>query len=1137
MIVKDVNGVMHDLSTGQVLGREEGAATERQARAPGGPELPSNAFDKLNQLTWGIQTAMFSLPDAAQRAIGKQLGMGEDEVFQFSRLFNKTLPEKLGGKTERAPQNVGERFARALGEGGGAGLPFTGYIAAVAAARPLISAAAPAKGILKGIADDAIKFAQKNPTTAVALDVAFGAGYEGLRQAVKESVDDSDPNKKLYEELLPAAAFMGVPAALSVMPSVRAAKWAAGKVNSPVALGDIQKDVYGTLPNPYKWPLINLYTKNVLNKAEKKLIDAFGPIKDSPESKQALAALEQTLSDPRIAQAGFKFNLVEQTMDPAMVAQHRENLSRLDPKAAKSYIERENENILAFENLFKNMSPEARVPVQEAFRAAQADRQKFFDDLLLSKKELTDGELAELSQRLGPQNIDQLNNELRGVLMADMEADFGMRQKILSRMGMKRATNPDGTLADTRFRDGPNAGKSLPQYPAFNIEDAARSLVNKYYPARATKTLGGPVPEPIRILAGMVKATDQKRKEALNVALDSVIKQRVDEQLGNRDIPADAYAKLLENVRLLVEPSSAKSKKLMDDALREINLLKSSKFNVEVGKNEIPVATGIYGKPIYINPEQVRLDSQLIAHNTSSIDLNLPEALDLLAAAQRARHDAVNSFNSSQMEGRGVRISDAQLLLDRGNAGFKDVENLVLSSIPKASQQYDTMKMVLDDYNAGFEQRLPLLLTSKRAGGRDFLLPNEDLMKTAFKTAENLRQLKITLGNNPQTASIIERGAIDWLRSKNVLTPEGLVDPKKIRQVLDKNKNIVEALPANVQMKLQDEVKFADDYVRRLGELDNRRVAATDSELDKLLAKATRPGADPAQTLALAMRDPATMQTLVRGVEKDPEMLAALRRAVFDIAQGASEKGGSLKSFIDTNEKAMKVLFKNVNHLEDLKKLAEIQRRVYAFADVTGAMPLFESTDAALKRYLGFGIQFGTTTLREAATGRINPTTGALALGLRMAGSLEKDVYARMMTRALEDEKAAKAFTNIGSKAEAERAAAELQKIGITMSQYMGDVARGGLMQEATQATLEGRQSPIGDMKNLPVVSKASAQQMLRSMPPAPPTRGTDFSPRIPMGAPSQPGSSQLMYPTMFPNDPISGLLLQRQAQMQGQQR
>jgi len=575
MIVKDVNGVMHDLSTGQVLGREEGAPTERQPRAPGAPEIPSNAFDKLNQLTWGIQTAMFSLPDAAQRAIGKQLGMGEDEVFQFTRLFNKSLPEKLGGRTERAPQNIEERFARALGEGAGGGLPFTGYIAAVAAARPLISAAAPAKGILKGIADDAIKFAQKNPRAAVALDVAFGAGYEGLRQAVKESVDDSDPNKKLYEELLPAAAFMGIPAAVSVMPSVRAAKWAAKKVGGGPDLGEVQKDVYETLPDPYKWPLVNLYTKSVMTKAEEKLTKAFGTL-ETPEVKQALAALRQTLEDPRIAQAGFKFNTVEASMDPAMLAKQRENLSRLDPESAASHIERENKNILAFQNLFEKMSPEARVPVQEAFRAAQADRQKFFDDLILSKKDLTEGELAELSQRLGPQNIDQLNNELRGVLMADMEADFGMRQKILSKLGRKRAVNPDGTLADTRFREGPDAGKTLPEYPAYDIEQAARDLVAKYTPARATGAKGGPMPEPIKMLQSMVQNTDKARQEALKQATESLINQRVNEQLSGYPLDEALREQTVANVRALITPSGTKGRKAADELARQMTLQKAA---------------------------------------------------------------------------------------------------------------------------------------------------------------------------------------------------------------------------------------------------------------------------------------------------------------------------------------------------------------------------------------------------------------------------------------------------------------------------------------------------------------------------------------------------------------------------------
>jgi hypothetical protein len=460
--------------------------------------------------------------------------------------------------------------------------------------------------------------------------------------------------------------------------------------------------------------------------------------------------------------------------------------------------------------------------------------------------------------------------------------------------------------------------------------------------------------------------------------------------------------------------------------------------------------------------------------------------------------------------------------------------------VPRIKQEYEGMKMVLDDYAAAYEKNLPLLLTQKTRGGDEFLLPNERLLQTAFSSADNLKQLQLAVSGSPQATSIMERGTIDWLRSKNVVGADGLVDPKKIRQVLDKNKNIVEALPANLQMKLQDEVKLADDFVARLGEIDARRVGAKDQELDSLLAKATRPGADPSQTLQTALRDPATMQTLVRGIEKDPEMLAALRRSVFDVATGGAQKGGALKSFIDNNESALKILFKNTAHLDDLKTLADLQRRVNAFADVTGQIPAFESTDQAMKRLFGAGIQFLTTTAREAAVGRINPSTGALAVMLRMAGGLENQIYQRIFTRALEDAEFAKRITHVGTPAEAKKLAAELEKIGIPQSAYVPNIKRMAV-QTAAQAAMGDQPEVIGNLGNLPVVPGTSAQKMLKAMPPAPPTRGTNFNPRLPTAPAVQPGGGAgnipLMYPTMFPNDPISGLLQQRQAQIQGQQR
>jgi len=82
-----------------------------------------------------------------------------------------------------------------------------------------------------------------------------------------------------------------------------------------------------------------------------------------------------------------------------------------------------------------------------------------------------------------------------------------------------------------------------------------------------------------------------------------------------------------------------------------------------------------------------------------------------------------------------------------------------------------------------------------------------------------------------------------------------------------------------------------------------------------------------------------------------------------------------------------------------------------------------------------------------------------------------------------------------------------------------------------------GEQKPIAGMEGQPVVSRGTASQMLRQLPPAPPTTGVQFNPRMQTKPQVTQGSGAgqipLMYPAMFPNDPISALLQQRQAMMQ----
>jgi hypothetical protein len=479
---------------------------------------------------------------------------------------------------------------------------------------------------------------------------------------------------------------------------------------------------------------------------------------------------------------------------------------------------------------------------------------------------------------------------------------------------------------------------------------------------------------------------------------------------------------------------------------------------------------------------------------------------------------------------------------------YNDIELLVKENVPKISKNYDELNTVLSDYRDVYQRNLPLLTTQKTKGGLEFALPNEALLQKAFQNADNLKQLQLTLQNTPQAESLLMRGTVDWLRTKGAVNKDGLVDPKQIRSILDKNQNIVNALPANVRAKVQDEVALADAYVARLGELDQRMVTAKNAELDTLLSKAARTDADPRQTLTKALTDPAMMRTLVNGMGKDPEMLAALRRSVWDVATEGAQSGGALKGFLDTNQKSLKVLYGDTQHLKDLNTLADLQRRVNAFADVTGQIPLFESIDQNLKRVMGFGVQFMTTTAREAMVGRISPETGALALLLRMTASAENQLYQRIFTKALEDPAFAQAITHVGTPAQGAKAAAQLEGIGANMSQIFNEplktaapgIAQRIIRQELPQEQLQGRQAEIGDMKSLADVSReTSAKQMLKAFPPAPVTRGYDFNPRVSTTPPAGTGGMgqvQLMYPSMFPNDPISGLLQQRQAMVQGGQ-
>ena len=1199
-------GEQVDFLTGQVIGEPAPAQAlgpRATATAPT-QDVPTEGLDRLkgltNQFSWGFNSALFSLPDTAQRVIGKAIGMKDDEVFQFTKLFNRG---------ENAPRNTEERFSRAVASGIGSQLPFTGILAGVASMKPMTQLIQPGAGVVKGLANDAIKFAQQRPGLAAATDIAFGAAYDAVKQAVEEEVDPENPYKNIYKEVIPMAAFMGLPMALNVSPLFNAAKKAAGaatageaKINARLGEG-ADKEILAQMPGFYQMPVIRMIPKMLMGRAEKRLESVFGPITNNVDAQESLNMLKGLLNDPRLAQAGLvtpeggsTFNIAEQTMYGPLLGAAAQQYGKMSPSQIDELRKHVGTNIKGYRSLMDLFAPQSQQPVSEALGALQQQRQSLFESLLRQKQELTDAEIADISARLGPQNMENVNKELRNVLMAQMEMSNLSRENQLQRMGFMEGVSDEGLIGRTR----PEGASAL---PTWDVEKPVLDLVNKYLIPRKEMPFGDTAaPEPIRKLADFVKTQQERREELYNETLEQLIQSSVMEQIrksptaekirgmrfsASKEISPGTGA---ENVTQAYREKVAGVKRELnladpaDEIVHMLTLELRKNSGIKLTKEEQKflnrqdlqtllgtMKTDDKGNALLrlgnskddllsFNTKSIMDDARQVADANSKIDLNMPEAMQILNSAIKYRNSQISGYNAAMGQG-AVRVTDAQRRLDKGEAVFNDVVNMLTTSIPKFQKEYPALKSIIDDYQDVYAKTYPLLFSAKKKGGREMVITdNEELMSKAFSSPDNMRTLRAAILQAPEAEEFIMKGAIDWLRSKpQVIARDGTLDPAKVQKVLDQNQGIISELPANVRQKLTDELQLSKDYQARMAELDRRETALKDAKLDGFLAQAAAPDADPKQFLAGALSNPATMRMLVDKVGNDPDRLAAMRRAVYDIAVEGGTQGGALSSFINKNEKALQVLFKDSQHLNDLKALADLQRRVYAFADVTGQIPSFDSMDNQLKNLFGFGVQYLTTTAREAAVGRINPSTGALALMLRIVGSAENTLYERMFTKAMEDKQFAHAITHVGNPEQANRAAQQLSGIGIGVKDILknvfGSTSNAGRIarSEVTEQSEKGR----GPLPEAPRGTTARAM-LQRALPPAVPVRGTQYlvptPPQFGQAVPGMPPSvrsvptappgggaggaggspsAQQMYQALFPRDPLSQMLQARQLQQQ----
>ena len=1194
-ITEDAQGRRFDLfgPTGTTpIGKTEGAPVTRDPRAKGPEEEVNDPVSGLvKQASWGFSTALFALPDLAVKGIGKALGMDDKNVMTLGKLFTRA-----SGQTDAAPRNEQERYARAVGEGIGGGLFPTGVLSFVARSKLYSPIAKTIQGermpspagtsAFKQIAYDTLDFIKKNPKQAFAMDAAFGAAHETLRQAVEENMSDDDPERKaFFKDFMPTAALIGVPLAISTLsPTAIAYRFGKKKMGDlDASLGDLEKDALKDLDS-----IIPFAPKIFAARAGQKLRENLGASADSPEGQASSAMLQQILSDyPTLAAAGYKANIAETFMDPALSDRVKKVIQALpaDSPAQQLLKNQLRTNDAALASTFDSLTPQANMELQTALSQVQQQRQQLFDSLAANRTDVTQDELTRLSMFYGPLNPDKLNGELRGMLQAQMELDVNMRKNIMRRLGLGQGTDKDGLPLPVRDEKGQSI------FPASNVEQPAEELLGYYdtlLKGRTTmatemrKFITGS--EPLNTLRKNVRAKTEAREKMEETSIDEILDNQINRQLMESKTGQQIEQLLKARTNPKLEPFQLTTIDnqiaLKTDILNDQRKFAKTVFDLQTGRlskkeqkdfsstqsnfarftvqdpdtKQFKIRLFDLDESLTINPKSVLEDAKRVAASNNVVDMNVPEAIDYLEAAARFRNQALDKYNSVLAGSRQTRVVDADQYLTLGNKVYDDFEKMILNNVPRLKQERDAMKIVLDDYRSVYEQRLPLLLgrKSNEGGTTRYSTPNEQVLSAAFRSAEDVRNLSAMIGNDPIGLNLLEKGTLNWLQSKDIFDKaqnsptSGLILPKKISAVLQKNQNIISALPKQVQDTLRNEADTAISVSRRLGEIKQQEDIAKDVEFENFLTKVLRPGTDNEIILTQAITNPIEMTKLVNVLKGDPDKLASLRKAVFVLLKEGSLAGGaSLSKVIETTGKSLNVLF-DKEHLKHLNALADIQARNITLSNVTGIVPRFESSSQIFQRMLGVSLPGLMTYGRDVGGGRISPQGAAFSLGVRLLSSMEEELQNKMLLRAVVDPDVAKALAEPKSAQQARLLLREMQSLGYLSRALMADIGV-----TSSQLALGDKESPIEGMIDLsPVVRQPSASAapsrsetsaprpetaavLLRKMPPAPQTRGMPNM-RIgpPPAAPAGPAASSLMYPTLFPDDPISKMLLQRQQQV-----
>jgi hypothetical protein len=1037
-------------------------------------------------------------------------------------------------------KNVEERYARAIGEGIGANLPVTGVLGYMATSQKLAAPLMANAGVMKRVAKETLDFIRANPKAAVLADITSGGAFGATKQLTKE--EDMGP---VASELLPLAASVIAPiggaavgaVASKVAPSALAAKYLKQVVSPDQSkLSEIGKEISGEY---------NILTRPIASLLVPRAERAVGKALSKGEVQESLKRAETLISD--LGASGIQLNTAERTQLPQFLVEEGNLIKGMTPEQLQKELARRASNADEFNNIIEGFSPKSSMTLEDALGKVRSDSESLQTSLLdniASEKGLASEGLA---TRYAPGNKDALGNEIRNTILSSGEKSFFNLRNVADRMGLRNAFTKDGVPLPTREADG------VSRYPSFDIGKPVTDIISKY------RIFTGPVreqaPELVNIL-GRYKGMQGKKGET--AFRDNLVKN-VTDLMVERQRPGSTGATPMEG--FLSPEASAMSTAQNDLAFRQqqeanAKMLVDSLLVPEAGTKtrvglanlpkdlQVKLMAGSYG----LKPGELTTaleSAKTAASKTGKVDINFPESVELLQASTEARNRAVQNFTDAQFLGTGRQA--AQKELDKATAMHKDIEDMVFKAVPEMSNQYkDFQEVYKNIYGDAYERYLPILVGAKRPTG-EFLTANEAIVGQAFKSAENMRDMKLLLGETQQGKDLLARTTMDWIRGKNILDADGLINPAKMKAVLDSNKAVVEALPQSVQQGLRDDLAAGKALTARLGQLETRKQAAVDNELNKLIAKSTREGADPNELITRVLRDPADMSVLVKSMGSSPERLEALRRAVYKSAADPQGKV-SITQFLDNaNPKSLAGLF-SPEQLTNLRKIGQLEGYIKSSPNIANIPSPFESTNEQAQRLLGTSIPGLTGIGKSIMEGRTGVAWSTAYLLTRFVGRQEYSILDRVMQRAVEDADFAKALVQQAKDKSPENLAKRLQnqfsKTGVYIPEviykapqraFMADTAENLQQQPEQPAPQQVVQPPVQVPPPKPPLPAApptraapapgGAKQQMQNFNqryPAPPTKGVgNIGPAFPTAPPKPSGNAAMMYQSLFPRDTI----------------